>query len=131
MFAVELEKLSSKLSDYLFISIPFGIYFGWISVATIANISSLLIVNNWNGFGMSSVLWTMILLTIGTILGILMIILRKEVAYPLVIIWSFVGILVARTDQSSIQITAGLGAGIVLIVLLLSFFTRASKKAGK
>ena len=43
------EKLDQK--EKLFIRLPFSVYFGWITVATIANITTLLVDIGWNGFG--------------------------------------------------------------------------------
>lgn len=122
-------KAIKSRSDYAFISLPFGIYFGWISVATIANISSYLVVNNWNGLGLSAILWTQILLVIGAILGILMTLVRKEIGYPLVIVWAFMGIYISRAESLPIQLTAGIGAGLVLIALIAGLISRKNKQS--
>ena len=119
----------ARLAEYIFIDLPFGIYLGWISVATIANISSLLVVLGWGGFGLSSNAWTIIMLAVGALLGVLMVLLRHEVAYALVIIWAFLGIYVSRVDQPSIQVTALVTAAIVLLVLLGSLLGRLVKKS--
>jgi hypothetical protein len=114
------KSRAARVAEYIFIDLPFGIYLGWISVATIANISSLLVVLGWGGFGLSAGTWTIIMLVIGSILGILMILLHHEVAYALVIIWAFVGIYVSRVDQPAIQTTALVTAAAVTLVLLVS-----------
>lgn len=119
----------ARVAEYIFIDLPFGIYLGWISVATIANISSLLVVLGWGGFGLSSIAWTIIMLAVGALLGVLMVLLRHEVAYALVIIWAFLGIYVSRVDQPSIQVTALVTAAIVLLVLLSSLLGRLVKKS--
>lgn len=118
----------ARVAEYVFIDLPFGIYLGWISVATIANISSLLVVLGWGGFGLSAATWTIIMLVIGAILGILMILLRHEVAYALVIIWAFLGIYVSRVDQPAVQITALVTAVLVTLVLLASRLRRLARK---
>ena len=120
---------AARVAEYIFIDLPFGIYLGWISVATIANISSLLVVLGWGGFGLSASVWTIIMLVVGAILGILMTLVRHEVAYPLVIIWAFVGIYVSRADQPAIQITALVTALIVTLVLLALRLIRLARKS--
>lgn len=122
---------AARAAENIFIDLPFGIYLGWISVATIANIASLLVVNGWGGFGLSASVWTIIMLVIGAVLGILMTLLRHEVAYALVIIWAFMGIYVSRADQPAVQTTALVTALIVTLVLLVSrlrIFTRKSQR---
>lgn len=86
------NKLNSK--DAFFIKLPFSIYFGWITVATIANVTSLLVSWGWSGFGISEVIWTIIVLIIGIIIGIATLIKNKDIAYDLALIWGYNGILV-------------------------------------
>lgn len=119
----------ARVAEYIFIDLPFGIYLGWISVATIANISSLLVVQGWGGFGLSASVWTIIMLVVGAILGILMTLLRHEVAFALVIIWAFMGIYVSRADQPAVQITALVTAALVTLVLLASRLRRLARKS--
>ena len=119
----------ARVAEYIFIDLAFGIYLGWISVATIANISSLLVFLGWGGFGLSASVWTIIMLVVGAILGILMTLLRHEVAFALVIIWAFIGIYVSRADQPTVQITALVTAALVTLVLLASRIRRLARKS--
>ena len=48
----------------LFVWAPFSVYFGWITVASIANITVFLVSIGWNGFGVSDFVWTSIVLFI-------------------------------------------------------------------
>jgi hypothetical protein len=52
------------------------------------------------------------------VLGVLMIFMRKEIAYPLVLTWAFVGIWVKQGDVPLVAVTALVGA-ILLAVLAL------------
>ncbi|WP_350344011.1 alpha/beta hydrolase [Proteinivorax tanatarense] len=89
-------KLYSR--DKLFIRAPFSIYFGWITVATIANITTYLVSINWSGFGLSDVTWTVIILIVGLMIGSLTIFLNKDLVYGGVIIWAYFGILFKHTS---------------------------------
>jgi hypothetical protein len=51
-----------NMLDKLFIRAPFSIYFGWITVATIANITVFLVKTGWNGFGIPDYVWTSVVL---------------------------------------------------------------------
>jgi translocator protein len=99
---------------------PFSIYLGWVSVATIANISYYLKYVNWDGFGLSDVTWTFIMLVIGSILAILFSIKNNDVLYPLVFTWAFIGIGVKNTGSyPALAFTAYALAAIVAISALI------------
>jgi translocator protein len=100
------------------VNVPFSIYLGWISVATIANASVLLYKLGWDGFGLAAPVWTAIVLLVGAALGIAMIILRSEVAYPLVIVWAFVGVWIKNGQSGTVALTAILCAAAVTLVLV-------------
>jgi len=72
---------------------PFSLYFGWITVATIANIAAFLVGNDWNGFGLSPVTWTIIMMVAGILIASAVVIRNKDYIYPLVILWAYGGIL--------------------------------------
>ncbi len=94
---IKKESLSAK--EKLFIKLPFSVYFGWITVATIANISVWLVSIRWDGFGLPPVLWAAIILIIGALIGGLKTIKDRDFAYGLVIIWAYIGILLQQTSD--------------------------------
>lgn len=103
--------------DRWFLEIPFSIYLGWISVATIANVSVVLLDLNWNGFGITETVWTIIMLVIGTVLGLIMTYLRSEVFYTLVLIWAFVGI--TQNGSGDVLVTTMAWAGAIALGIFL------------
>jgi hypothetical protein len=92
------------------VRLPFSIYLGWVSVATIANVTSLLDYLGWNGWGISEVAWTVVMLVIGAGLTTVVSLSRRDVAYALVIVWAFVGIAVKHTGTPTVAITAVVAA---------------------
>lgn len=90
--ALPLQPLAQKC----LLDLPFSLYFGWIAIATIANITALLVHLGWNGAGISAPLWTVIMICIGTILNIYMVMGRNNIAFGLVGIWAFYGIIIKR-----------------------------------
>ncbi len=72
--------------------VPFSIYLGWITVATIANVTSLLDYLNWSGWGLSPEAWMVIMLAAVAIIGALMNITRQDIAYAAVLLWALAGI---------------------------------------
>ncbi|MDI6799474.1 MAG: hypothetical protein QMD53_02170 [Actinomycetota bacterium] len=71
--------------EALFVRPAFSIYLGWISVATIANVSVLLLSLGWNGFGISAESWTVLMIAAATILGLLAVKLKGDIFYALAI----------------------------------------------
>ena len=89
------EKLTYK--EKLIYKIPFGIYFGWITVATIANITGFLVSIGWNAFGFSETVWMIIVLLVGFIIASLRMHKDSNLAYGLVPIWAYFGIWLKHT----------------------------------
>lgn len=102
-------KAQLSRSNSFFIRIPFLVYLGWISVATIANITAMLVYYKWGAFGWEAWIWTCILIIIAAALGLYFSLARKDPAYSLVIAWALYGIY-AKQQQGSLQVaqTAGL-----------------------
>lgn len=113
-----------EIREKWLVNLPFSIYLGWISVATIANTAVVLYDLNWNGFGIAPEVWTAVVLLVGGLLGVLMTFVRREVAYPLVVIWAFIGVVVRRMDTPLVAVTAGLTALVVVLVLVISLLRR-------
>ena len=86
--------------EKLFLRTPFSIYFGWITVATIANITVFFVSIGWNGFGIADFVWTSIILLVGALIGILRMNKDNNIAYGLVLIWAYLGILLKHTSTS-------------------------------
>lgn len=116
------EIVSRK--ERIFIQVPISVYLGWITVATIANITAFLVTINWDGLGISDVLWTMIVIIVALIITLLMIITRKDVAYSLVIVWALLGIYIKRTNllyglQNEVALTAAVCALIIVLAIIV------------
>jgi hypothetical protein len=96
---------------------PFSIYLGWISVATIANVSSVLVFYNWNALQISGEMWATIMIAIATVLTILMLEFKKDILYSLVIVWALIGIMYKFLTISDLMVGA-------IIVSLIIIFTQ-------
>ncbi len=125
---LEIGKIQLSPLERLFSEFPFSLYLGWISIATIANTSVLLYDAGWNGFGLSAEFWTVLVLAVGALLGILMIRQRNAITYPLVILWAFVGINLKPSTPEPIGTAAGIAALIVLLYLIYALL-RARQQA--
>jgi hypothetical protein len=106
------------------VDIPFSIYLGWITVATVANVTDWLYLVDWNGFGISAPTWAIFMIAVASLLGLAMAITRRDAAYLFVLVWSFVGIAVKQTPAPGVVLSAWIGAGLMLVVAIYSLIRR-------
>jgi hypothetical protein len=111
------------------VHIPFSIYLGWITVATIANTTQLLFYLGWFGWGISAATWAAIMLAAGVLISILMTLTRADIAYSLVLVWAYIGIAVKHSNTSLVATSALVGAGIILVVLIIVMFRQYRQQA--
>lgn len=83
--------------DMGFVLLPFSVYLGWISVATIANVTTLLVSFGWNGGFLAPEYWTAVMIAVATILGVLAVFKKQDIFFTLVIIWALWGIFSKQT----------------------------------
>jgi len=102
-----------------FVQLPFSVYLGWITVATVANVSQLLYFLNWNGWGIRPEVWTVIMLAVTVTLTGVMLLTRKDVAYGLVIIWAVIGIALKHAGTPAVNIAAWTAVGGVALLTII------------
>ena len=106
----------------------FRVYLGWITVATVANVTDLLYDLQWDGFGIQPEVWAAIMLLVTMIVTIAMILTRLDVAYTLVIIWAGIGVANKQVGSPLVANTAWLVVVVVAIVLVVVWLL---KRAGR
>lgn len=106
------------------VDVPFGIYLGWITVATVANVTDWLYLVEWAGFGIAAPTWAVIMIAVASLLGLAMAITRRDAAYLFVLVWSFIGIAVKQTPAPDVVLAAWIGAGLMLVLAVYSLLRR-------
>ncbi len=86
--------------ELLFVRLPFSVYFGWITVATIANLTVWLVSIGWDGFGVAESTWAMVILAVGATIGTTVILRDRDIAYGLVLVWAYLGIWIKHTSAA-------------------------------
>ena len=107
------QRAVSRSEKYL-VHLSFSIYLGWITVATIANVTALLVALNWNRFGLSEVFWTVLVLIIATVITLTILRRKNDVFFAIVVIWAFVGIFIRHVT------TGGASLWFLLLVLFIA-----------
>lgn len=84
--------------ERVFVRLPFSVYFGWLTVATIANVTTWLVSTGWDLFGIAEPLWTVAIVAVGALIGSAVILRDRDLAYGLVLVWAFLGIWIKHTS---------------------------------
>lgn len=126
---LEISRASVSVAEKWLVHVPFSVYLGWITVATIANVTSLLDTLNWGGWGISEVAWTVIMLIAGVVIAALMSFTRRDVAYQLVIVWAYIGIAVKHAQTPTVAIAAWVAAGLVVVALIAGLLLGVPRRA--
>jgi len=117
--------------EKFFVNIPFSVYLGWITIATIANVTAYLVDIGWDGAGISEQLWTVIVIAVGVIITLLTLFTRNDIFYSLVFIWALAGIIIKRSaDISSdygLIITASIAGITVIAISMIARLIRKKK----
>jgi hypothetical protein len=119
---VRLWRARAALStvDRWAILVPFTVYLGWISVATVANVTQLLYYLGWGGWGISPELWAVLMLIIAAGIAVAMSLRHASVAYVAVFVWAYIGIAVEHSGTQVVSLTSAVLAAVILLSLALS-----------
>lgn len=110
------------------VQVPFSVYLGWITVATIANTTTVLVDWGWRGGPIAEATWVIIMIAVAAIIGLIVLLKRKDIAYVLVLTWAFFGIYSKRqVDVSSIAQTALVAMGVLGIAALYTLIQKLQK----
>jgi len=106
------------------VRLPFSIYLGWITVATVANITSLLDYLNWNKFGVAPEVWMVIVLAAVFIIAALMNFTRRDIGYAAVILWALAGIAIKHADVAAVATSTWITFALVALTLVMALLGR-------
>ena len=112
--AIDASRLTMR--ERVFVRLPFGVYFGWITIATIANATVLLVSLGFKGVLFSEAIWTVIILLVGAAIGVLTLLRFRCIAYGLVLMWGYTGILIKHLSASP----AGFAGEYTMVIITLT-----------
>ncbi|AQS94271.1 hypothetical protein BXQ17_09440 [Polaribacter sp. BM10] len=127
----KMEIWDAPLSIIFFLWWPFVIYAGWVTVASIANVSSYLVKINWSGFGISPVIWTIILIIIATIINLIVTWSRNLREFALVGAWALIAIGVANKNNTIETIAFVAATILILSSTMHAYQNRATSPVNK
>jgi hypothetical protein len=104
--------------ERMLVHLPFSVYLGWITVATIANVSALLTSIQWGGLGLSAQSWTVAVIAVATAIALAMAFRRYDIFFCMVVDWALLGILLKRLADDTVPdqaVVVATVAGMVLV----------------
>jgi len=122
------RKAATQIEKWT-VDYPFSLYLGWITVATIANVTDVLYYYNWNGFGVDPMTWASMMLVVAAGIVFAVYARHKDLVFPIPILWAITGI--AVKFKANIQYSGSAWAVAGLIVFSMIALDLAKKlKAG-
>lgn len=125
---LDIGKSRVPLHERLAVHLPFSVYLGWITIASIANVTVALVSVGWDGFGISQETWAFSIVAIALLITLLVIATRKDLAYGLVVVWALLGIAVKQSGNQNIVTTTEISAVVIVIALVLSILISRLRK---
>ena len=127
---LDIGRSVATLREKISFHIPFSVYLGWITIATIANISVALVSIGWDGLGLNPQTWASVVVIVALIITLLVLATRRDVAYSLVIIWALVGISVNQSSNQLVVLLTQASAVIVaLAIVAVTLMPRLGKRS--
>lgn len=118
---LNIGKAAAFPAERWLVHLPFSVYLGWITVASIANASILLTHLGWNGEPGGPQIWTIVMISAAVILGVWALFARRDFGYAAVLIWALYGIRSQRVadvsaEDSMVEMATLIGIGLLVIV---------------
>ena len=125
---LRIGKSDSTRTEKYVVHLPFSIYLGWITIATIANVTALLVDINWNTFGLSEPFWAIAVIIVGIAITLSVLFTRKDIFYCLVVDWALLGILLKRladsTPVQSVIVVSIVGMALITVGIIVQIIRK-------
>ncbi|MBO9731200.1 MAG: hypothetical protein J7623_21355 [Chitinophaga sp.] len=120
---------TATVAERWLIHFPFSLYLGWLAIAALANVTTLLVYAGWEGNLHTQIRWTIGMIGLGTLSSIAMVLLRNNIVYALVSVWAFYGILVKRKgadilEENAIVHSCIIAIGLIAITISWQFYRK-------
>jgi translocator protein len=112
--------LPLRSAERWFVQVPFSVYLGWITVATIANVA---IVGEWAGvptFGIAPEIVAAAVLAVGLGIAVTVMLRNADIAFGAVIIWAYIGIVVKESGTLPVAVVAVMSTLVVALLIVAS-----------
>ncbi len=112
------QRPPAEPSETWALRLPFSLYLGWITIATIANVTIVLLDAGWGGWGLPDEAWAVLVLIVGAGINAAIARRHRDAAYIGVFVWAYAGIIAKHSDVMPVVLTAGLMVPVVVLALI-------------
>jgi hypothetical protein len=122
-------RSQARAAEKGMVHIAFSVYLGWITIATIANVTAFLVDIGWDRFGLSEQFWAVLVIAVGIVITLGVLFSRNDIYYALVADWAILGILLQRLADTSVQdgavvITTIIGLALITLGIIIQLFRK-------
>jgi len=122
-------RSQARAAEKGMVHIAFSVYLGWITIATIANVTAFLVDIGWDRFSLSQQFWAVLVIAVGIAITLGVLFSRNDIYYALVADWAILGILLKRLADTSVQdgavvITAITGLALITLGIIMQLFRK-------
>lgn len=101
---------------------PMALYSGWITVATVANVSAYLAKIGWEGWGLSELTWAVVMVAVAAVVNLAVVFSRGMSVFGFVGVWALVAIAVRHWGEiPTLQWAALISALVILAGIVVQF----------
>jgi len=118
----QIRKIQTK--GRWLLPVTFGLYAGWLFIATVVNIAAWLVKIQWGRFGIAAEIWSVIILTVAIGSALFVVLRVKNAVFPLPISWAYFGIynsLSAGQIYGTLQMVALVGMVVLAGLAAIQF----------
>ncbi len=118
-------------TERFFMHVPFSLYLGWISVATIANFTAVLVNYDFSGWGLPDSFYAAIMILVAGLLALFFLNYNVDLFYTAVMIWANFGIFYKQYFQKDAMEPMVYTAALSVILLLTIKYFQLRRKTPK
>lgn len=122
---------SAEIQISMVVKAAFGVYLGWICIATIANITAVLVFFGWNALGQSEAFWTCLMVIIGAMIVSWTLNKLNNAFIGAAVLWAFAGIIIKRIEASEYHRFIVWITVFAIIIVLASIIIERTKASFK
>ncbi len=124
---LEIGKTKVSTREKWFVHVPFSIYLGWITVATIANVTAVLVSAGVEYGGILAEILTITVISVAVLITLAILYIRKDYTYSLVVLWAVLGIFLQQSVSNLTIATTAIIALVIIAAGILFTIIRARK----
>ena len=119
-FHLTIRSRPRNLTETIVADGTVGLYLGWVSIATAANITAVLVASGFAGFGLSADLWAVLVIAVAGLVGVFLALYgHGRLAPAASLCWGLAWLAVARLTGNLLSTPAAIAAIVAVAAILI------------